>query len=113
MSFAFHGNWCGPGWTAGKYMNAEDASELDFEVEAVDKLDQICKYHDIAIWRANKESDPERAREMRAQADRVFVNDMIAISSPGMKDEAMAFAVWAGGPGPNLRQKGKLFSNFP
>ncbi len=94
-------------------MNAEDASELDFEVPAIDALDKICKYHDLAIWRASKETDEARAREMRKQADRVFINDMIASASPGMKDEAMAFAVWAGGPSANLRQSGMLLYNFP
>lgn len=112
MSFAFHGNYCGPGWTAGKYMNAADATEEDFKVPAVDAMDKICKYHDLQLWRAAKELDPARKRAMVKQADQVFVNDMLRIASPGMKDEMMAYAVWAGGAGQKLRTKGRSFLNL-
>ncbi|MEY3496874.1 MAG: hypothetical protein RJA80_1097 [Actinomycetota bacterium] len=55
MSFAAHGNWCGPGWSAKQYKNAEDLTEEDKQVPAVDALDQACKEHDIGI----AEGDPE------------------------------------------------------
>jgi hypothetical protein len=54
MSFAAHGNWCGPGWSAGQWKNAEDLTEEDKVVPAVDALDEACKRHDINI----AEGDP-------------------------------------------------------
>lgn len=54
----FHGNWCGPGWTAGKQMNAEDMTVEDLSVPAVDVFDRACKNHDIFLAMY-----PERAEE--------------------------------------------------
>lgn len=54
MSFAAHGNWCGPGWSAHQWKDAKDLTEEDKQVEAVDALDQACKEHDIGI----AEGDP-------------------------------------------------------
>lgn len=83
MSFAGHGNWCGPGWSAGQYKNAEDLDETDFNVEAVDELDQICKNHDINIWLGN----PNANALMWSEA-----------ASVGIKGKAAAFLVQIGGP---------------
>lgn len=41
MSIAFHGNYCGPGWSAGAYQ-----SSVVSDVEATDAFDQTCKEHD-------------------------------------------------------------------
>ena len=109
MSFAFHGNYCGPGWTAGKYIDAKDATEADFEVPAIDPLDQICKYHDLQLWRAARQPNEYYKRRMEKQADQVFYNDMMALASPGMKDEMMAYAVWIAGNSPKLRTQGMSF----
>lgn len=46
LSFAFHGNYCGPGWSAGKYQ----LSVRDPTVPAVDKLDEACMEHDAAYF---------------------------------------------------------------
>jgi hypothetical protein len=54
MSFAAHGNWCGPGWSARQWKDAKDLTEEDKQVEAIDELDQACKEHDIGI----AEGDP-------------------------------------------------------
>jgi hypothetical protein len=54
MSFRAHGNWCGPGWSAGQWKDAKDLTEEDKQVEAIDALDQACKEHDIGI----AEGDP-------------------------------------------------------
>ena len=55
MSFAAHGNWCGPGWSARQWKDAKDLTEEDKLVPAVDELDQACKEHDIGI----AEGDPD------------------------------------------------------
>lgn len=64
MSFAAHGNWCGPGWSAGKWKDAKDLTEEDKQVEAIDALDQACKNHDIAI----AEGDPEANEKFEQEA---------------------------------------------
>lgn len=113
--YRYHGNYCGPGWTAGKYMNAEDATEEDFKVPALGARDQCCKYHDMTLWRAAQEPDPVRRRQMEKQADQVFVNDLSKLND-GPWPEVMAWAVWAMGPGAKLRgtvtDRGSL-TNFP
>lgn len=53
MAFAYHGNWCGPGWSAGQWKDAIDLTEEDFMVPAKDPLDEACKNHDINIARGN------------------------------------------------------------
>jgi len=42
---AIHGNWCGPNWTAGRNIPANDPS-VDWSVPAMDSLDLACKMHD-------------------------------------------------------------------
>lgn len=43
MSIAYHGNYCGPGWSAGAYQKS-----VVSDVSAVDAFDQTCKEHDAA-----------------------------------------------------------------
>lgn len=40
----YHGNYCGPNWSAGKYQS----SVVDWEVPAVDEFDETCRIHDGA-----------------------------------------------------------------
>ena len=63
MSFAFHGNWCGPGWTAGQRKNANELTDADKDVPAVDELDAACKVHDIDISLAKDDQDLKDANE--------------------------------------------------
>jgi hypothetical protein len=41
MAFAYHGNYCGPGWSAGKYQPS-----VESPVPPVDSFDATCKVHD-------------------------------------------------------------------
>jgi len=41
MSIAYHGNYCGPGWSAGAYQ-----SSVNSNVPATDLFDSTCKTHD-------------------------------------------------------------------
>ena len=117
--YRFHGNYCGPGWTAGKYMDASDATEDDWNVPPVDDLDKVCKYHDHMLWLASKEDGPVR-RQMQKQADQVFVNDMGKVVKKTYswmdRQDIMSYMVWALGPGAKLRgtvmEDGSL-ANFP
>lgn len=40
-----HGNWCGPGWTGGQNVDAQDYTG-SWSYPAVDKLDEACRRHD-------------------------------------------------------------------
>jgi len=40
-----HGNWCGPNWTGGKNVSAEDYTG-SWDAPAVDWLDRCCRTHD-------------------------------------------------------------------
>lgn len=64
MTLRYHGNWCGPGWSAGKYKNAKDLTEQDMQVDAIDSLDELCKAHDIAIRYAKTRSDYKKANDL-------------------------------------------------
>lgn len=43
-----HGNWCGPGWTAGRAIGALEYKEQggQFNEPCVDELDCACRNHD-------------------------------------------------------------------
>lgn len=55
-----YGNWCGPGWSAGKRKDAKDLTPEDMKVPAVNKLDQACKNHDINIFNAKNDDDIDK-----------------------------------------------------
>lgn len=44
MSFKYHGNWCGPGWSDGRWI----PSTTGF-APAVDEFDESCRQHDFAL----------------------------------------------------------------
>lgn len=88
----YHGNWCGPGWTAGQYKDASELTQDDRDVEAVDALDQACKEHDI-----NLHDYPEHA-------DVINKNFIKRASKLGIKGGVAAAAVYIGGPAPMGRK---------
>lgn len=47
MSFAYHGNYCGPGWSGGKY---QDSIEYGTGPPATDAADETCRVHDGHYW---------------------------------------------------------------
>jgi len=47
----FHGNWCGPGWSSGRY--TDNPEEVDWSVPAIDSIDQCCKEHDWCVQHEN------------------------------------------------------------
>ena len=53
----FHGNWCGPNWTAGQRKSARLVTKKDRNVPAVDELDQCCKTHDLNIADKNPDAN--------------------------------------------------------
>jgi len=63
-----HGNYCGPGWSGGKYQNSVYGSE----VPPLDELDALCQKHDEAYALAvnNAAIDLEKADRDLATAAR-------------------------------------------
>lgn len=56
----YHGNYCGPNWSAGKVQE----SVIDDSVPAIDELDECCLHHDAAYYRGDDlaEADTEFAK---------------------------------------------------
>lgn len=44
-----YGNWCGPNWTGGKRLSAQEYDErgLDWNAFAISPLDEGCRLHDF------------------------------------------------------------------
>jgi len=64
-----HGNWVGPGWSAGE---AQD-SVIDPSVEAVDEFDQTAKDHDQTYaWINENIKDSKQKSKALENADRKF-----------------------------------------
>lgn len=105
MSFAYHGNYCGPGWSAGQYKDAKDLTQQDFDrVPAIDTLDEICKAHDYDIWQAyqlfplvNGRRSPMHY-ELLTQADAKLITAIHGSNVPLIKGRVASFMVWILGP---------------
>lgn len=88
-----YGNWCGPGWTAGQFKDSADITAEDFNVPAVDALDQACKNHDIGLSLA---TTPEEVQKVHARFNKearaagilgtafAFLVDRFGPTEPGM-----------------------------
>ncbi len=50
MSLAYHGNYCGPGWSAGAFQQSVKSS-----VKAIDPFDTSCQKHDAAYATAGED----------------------------------------------------------
>lgn len=66
----FYGNWCGPYWTAGQIKSTSQITEQDFDVPALNELDQVCKQHDVDLFQATDEQDVRRANKRFQRAAR-------------------------------------------
>ena len=66
LDFAFHGNYCGPGYTRGKHHPERRMFELPF-VAPIDELDHACMLHDedIAKNGTSRSSDLRLAKTAR------------------------------------------------
>ena len=60
MSFKLHGNYCGPGWSDGKYQ----PSVRDGSSKPIDELDDACREHDSSY--ATPDSDLANADDRLA-----------------------------------------------
>lgn len=112
MAFKYHGNWCGPGWSAGKYQNS-----VDQDYPAVDPLDEACRDHDRDYARGNdlREADltfARRTRGLGAKAElaslAVFAQGGIRSLMPGKKKtQTVTFVAKPKSNGPTIPKKPK------
>ena len=82
MSIRFHGNYCGPGWSDGKYQN----SVRNGTTQPIDEFDKTCQVHDSAF---------ASGRDIR-KANQSFFNQNVG---KGVMRTAAAIAVKASGFG--------------
>lgn len=68
-----HGNWCGPGWTAGRRIDALAYKEQggQFTEPCIDKLDCACRDHD---------KDCANTKGCSAKGDRALVRKALLIN---------------------------------
>ena len=72
-NFRFHGNWCGPGWSAGQFKPAAYLTSEDWQVPAIDNVDLQCKNHDMDLAEAVSQEQVNKINEQ-------FVDTMRALS---------------------------------
>lgn len=101
----FHGNWAGPGWTAGQYKSTGFLTDEDRNVPAVDGLDAAAKQHDIDLFDHPEDADKINKRFVREAR------------KYGLKGAAAAAAVGLFGPSKEAAiaesSKGTSFLNLP
>ena len=81
---AIHGNWCGPNWTGGRALPANDP-RVDWSVKSLDALDSACKEHD----RACADGGCSAADDRRLARQATF----ISIFNPFLAPVARAIAI--------------------
>lgn len=69
-----YGQYCGPGWTAGKARDAKDTPTSEFfRVKPIDALDNACRSHD---WRCKRDDGcTKNADRLLANAANDVAND--------------------------------------
>ncbi len=75
MSFKLHGNYCGPGWSAGKWQQSVKSS-----VPPVDAFDASCMLHDAAYAAGEDLVDAD----LRFASDNIGLNPMRLVAGVGV-----------------------------
>jgi hypothetical protein len=87
-----HGNYCGPGWTAGMKRSAKDVPIEDYKrVDPTDMLDSACRRHDWECGHVPPTSDCSK------EADARLIKSAMSVakskkSSMGLRAKALAVA---------------------
>ena len=68
-----HGNWCGPNWTGGRRLTAQEYDErgLDWNSSAISPLDEACRTHDFES-RSGRTSRAADTRLINAAEKRIL-----------------------------------------
>ena len=88
-----YGNWCGPGWTAGRNIDALTYKEQggQFDEPCIDKLDCACRKHDRACadpLGCSRKGDTELIKTALA----VSINPRNRIFNPALANTAALIA---------------------
>ena len=83
------GNWCGPGWSAGK--RTSPGEEPDFGVPAEGQVDGACKQHDQEYTNADKQPWPD-SQLQKLQADWQLLQNLAAMDWSTLSNVEAAYA---------------------
>ena len=77
-----HGNWCGPNWTGGRKLDAEEYAKRGYSWESActDALDCACRDHDRACSHpkgCSKKSDSALIKAAKKLELKPFENEML------------------------------------
>lgn len=80
-----HGNWCGPNWTGGQRVSAQDYTG-PWDGPAISPLDEACRSHDFACSKGfcTRKADTAliRAAEKRILPEDVALMMQIKLANP-------------------------------
>ena len=60
-----HGNYCGPNWTGGQPLAANDPN-ADYTVKPIDALDRACRNHDLSCAKGGCSAADDRRLARKA-----------------------------------------------
>ena len=77
-----HGNWCGPNWTGGRKLSAEEykARGLSWDAPCTDALDCACRNHDRACSHpkgCSRKSDTQLIKAAKKLELKPFENEKL------------------------------------
>lgn len=77
-----HGNWCGPNWTGGRKLSAEDYAKrgLPWDAPCSSALDCACRHHDRACSHpkgCSRKSDTKLIKAAKKQELKPFENEKL------------------------------------
>jgi len=85
LTFRHHGNWGGPGWSAGRYMKESDPNLYRyFNYPTTDARDVCYRGHDICLWRCDNSGEvcllPGALSDCREDCDHKLGNCLLRLS---------------------------------
>jgi len=91
-----HGNWCGPGWIGGKYLDGYDYVKMggDFSEVCVDDLDCACKIHDEVCATNPLGCSRDSDRTFITQMDKYLQDNHCSTSSKSLCEKAKYMKFW-------------------
>jgi hypothetical protein len=73
-----HGNWCGPGWSGGEWV--DDPAQVDWSIPVTDAMDALAYDHDARTQAALSIIDPMYRRDAIIAADLQFAAGLKALA---------------------------------
>jgi hypothetical protein len=87
-----HGNWCGPSWTGGQKVDAQDYKG-SWSYPAIDQLDRACRTHDKeCASRGDKGCCAKDDEKLITVASKITQNPINILFKPTLVVKALAVA---------------------